>query len=82
MNYDVACNLCMKQGCGGAAKIARLHFHPLQKVVYQTTYKNTGCPKSYYAVEKIFNDDCFCDTIFRCKNENKLVIISKISPLL
>ena len=46
MNYDVVCNLCMKQGCGGAAKIALLQFRPLQKMVNQTVYKNTGCPKS------------------------------------
>ena len=34
MNYDV-CNLCTKQGCGGAAKIAPLQFCPLQKMVLQ-----------------------------------------------
>ena len=53
MNYDVVCNLCMTQGCGGAAKIARLQFRPLQKMVNQTAYKNTGCPKSCCAVENM-----------------------------
>ena len=66
MNYDVVCDLCMKQGCGGEAKYARPQFRPLQKMVYQTAYKNTGCPKSYCAVENIFNNDCFCGAIFRC----------------
>ena len=41
----------MKQGCRGAAKNARLQFHYLQKMGNQTAYKNTGCPKSYCAVE-------------------------------
>ena len=54
MNYDTVRNLCMKQGCEGATKIARLHFCPLQKMVIQTAYKNTGCPKSYCAVENDF----------------------------
>ena len=66
MNYDVVCNLCMKQGCGGAAKIARPQFRPLQEMVNQTAYKNTGCLKSYCAVENIFNNGCSCDSIFRC----------------
>ena len=28
----------MKQGCGGAAKIARLQYRPLQKMVNQTAF--------------------------------------------
>ena len=66
MNCDVVCNFCMKQDCGGAAKMAGLQFRPLQKMVNQTAYKNTGCPKSYCAVENIFNNGSFCDAIFRC----------------
>ena len=46
MNYDAVYNLCMKPDCVGAAKIALLQFRPLQKMVNQTAYKNTGCPKS------------------------------------
>ena len=49
----------MKQGCGGAAKIAQLQFRPLQKMVNQTAYKNTGCPKSYGAVENILTNAVF-----------------------
>ena len=79
MNYDVVCNFCMKQGCGGAAKIARLQFRPLRKMVNQTAYKNTGFPKSCCAVENIFNNGCFRDAIFRCQYENKSVITITIS---
>ena len=51
MNYDVVCNLCMKQGCGGAAKIALLQFRPLQRMVNQTAYKKYRVSEKLCAVE-------------------------------
>ena len=72
----------MKQVCGGAAKIARLQFRPLPKIINQTAYKNTGCPNSYCAVENIFNNAYFCDALFRRKIDSKLVILTTTSPLL
>ena len=45
MNYDVECNLCMKQGCGGAAKIARLQFRSCEKWLTKQPTKIQGVRK-------------------------------------
>ena len=40
MNHNVVCNLCTKQGCCDAAKIARLQPRSLQKMINQTAYNS------------------------------------------
>ena len=37
---ETGSNLCIKQGCRDAAKIARLQLHPLQKMINQTAYNS------------------------------------------
>ena len=50
--YETGGYLCMKQGCGDAAKMERLKFCPSQKMVYQTAYNSVTLLLSVFTQEQ------------------------------